>query len=160
MKLKIALLLLLTVSIGVQAQYSGIRPLKDRFKGEEDVHSFKLGGFMARVIFSMVIEEEDYQDAIKEIRSIDFITIPKQAFEDQHVSVAGYKKFLEEKGFANLMDVRDNGDHVTIYMAPETGRHERYLIVADEGSDVTVIEMKGHIDPSKLSNSKITLSKL
>lgn len=160
MKSKILFFLFLAFSISTFAQSSGIRPLKDRFKGEEDVHTFKLGGFMARVIFKMVIEEEAYKEAVKEIRSIDFITIPKEAFESQHVTVGGYKKFLEEKGFANLMEVRDNGDHVTIYMAPDSRKHERYLIVADEGSDVTVIEMKGYIDPSKLSGSKITLSKL
>jgi hypothetical protein len=160
MKFSIMVWLLVTASVMAQAQSSGIRTLKDRFKGEEDVHAFKLGGFMARVIFKLVIEEETYKEAVKDIRSIDFITIPKEAFEAQHVSVGGYKKFLEEKGFMNLMEVRDNGDHVTIYMAPDARKHERYLIVADEGSDVTVIEMKGYIDPSKLSGSKITLSKL
>lgn len=159
MKIKILIVILIAFSATTYAQTSGMRVLKDRFKGEENVETFKLGGLLARAAFSLAGDYE-YKEAVSNIRSIEFITIPKDVFDAQHVSVKGYKKFLEENDFSNLMEVKDGGDHVTIYLAPGAERHERYLIIADEGSEVTVIELKGHIDPSKLSSTKITSSEL
>lgn len=160
MKFNVTAALVILFSSTLLAQTSGMRTLKDRFKGEENVHSFKLGGIMARVVFKLVADDEEIKDAIQDIRSVDVISIPKEAFAEQHVSVKGYKKFLEEKGFVSLMDVRDKGDHISIYLAPESGKFERYLIVADEDAEVTVIELKGHIDPSKLSATKLTAANL
>jgi hypothetical protein len=137
------------------AQSSGMRTLKNRFKDKENVHSFKLDGMMARVVFKLVSQDEEIKDAIQEIRSIDIITIPSEAFLDEKVSVRGYKKFLEEQGFTSLVDVRDNGDHVSIFLSPESKSFDRYLIVAEETSSVTVIELKGRIDLSKLSKHKL-----
>lgn len=159
MKKNILVSLLLTISVGVFAQSTGMRALKDRFKGEPDVHSFKLGGFLARTVFNLAGEYE-YKEAITDIRGIELITIPQDVFKSQNVSVAGYKKFLQENHFEQLIEVKDNGEVVTIYTTPDAGKHERYLIVVDGGHEVVVIELKGHIDPSKLSNVKINTANL
>lgn len=159
MKTNILLVILLTLSVTAHSQSTGMRALKDRFKGEPDVHSFKLGGFLARTVFNMASEQE-YKGAVTDIRSIELITIPQTVFKSQSVSVAGYKKFLQENRFEQLIEVRDNGELVTIYTIPNAGKHERYLIVVDGGYEVVVIELRGHIDPSKLTDVKITTANL
>jgi Domain of unknown function (DUF4252) len=141
------------------SQSNGMHVLKNRFKGESNVHHFHIDGLLAKAAFKLAGDYE-YKDAIKEVKSIEFITIPQEVFQSQHVTVKGYKNFLIENNFSELIEVKDNGELVTIYIAPNTGKHERYLIVVDGRSEVVVIEMKGYIDTSKLAPSKINSASL
>lgn len=159
MKINYTLALFLFISGTALAQSSGMRTLKDRFKGEEDVHCFKLSGFLARMAFTMA-DDYEYKEAITSLRSIEFITIPQHAFKSQNVTVNGYKKFLQDNKFEQLIDVKDNGEQVSIYLAPEGKKFDRYLIVVDGKTEVVVLELKGHIDTSKLNNTKLSASSL
>lgn len=158
MRLVILTIVLTITTMASFAQSSGINVLKQRFKGEADVHAFKVNGLLARLAIKM-IDDEPFQEAVSGIRSVEFITIPKSAFNDQNVSIQGYKKFLLENRFESLMDVRDNGEHISVLLAPDS-KHERYLIIVDEGSEVIVFEMKGHINPAHFTSGKITASSL
>lgn len=158
MRILLVTLIFSITSLAGYTQSSGLHVLKKKFKGEADVHAFKLNGLLARLAIKM-IDDEPFQEAVSGIRSIEFISIPRSAFDDQHLSVQGYKKFLLENRFESLMDVRDNGEHISVLLAPDT-RHERYVIIVDEGSEVIVFEMKGHIDPAHLTSGKITSASL
>ncbi len=158
MRTLIVTLVFLMTSLLGYTQSSGLHVLKKKFKGEADVHAFKLNGLLARLAIKM-IDDEPFQEAVSSIRSIEFISIPKSAFSDQHLSVQGYKKFLVENRFENLMDVRDNGEHISVLLAPGA-RDERYVIIVDEGNEVIVFEMKGHINPAHFTSGKITSTSL
>lgn len=153
----ISMLLLLTVS-AANSQHNSISVLKNRFRGEADVHSFKLEGFMARLALNM-IDDHEFKEAISGVRSIEFITIPKATFTQQRVSVSGYKKFLEENHFESLIEVKDNGEVITFMLAPGKKR-DYYVIIVDSPNEVVVFELKGHIDPALLTSGKITSASL
>lgn len=149
----LSLVLMLTIS-AANSQHNSIRVLKDRFKGEADVHSFKLEGFMARLALKFV-DDTELKKAVSGIRSIEFITIPKEAFKQQRVSVGGYKKFLEENHYESLMEVKDNGEVVSFMLAPGKSR-DYYVVIVDNPREVVVFELKGHIDPAMITSGKIT----
>ncbi|GCC52375.1 hypothetical protein SanaruYs_26120 [Chryseotalea sanaruensis] len=153
----VSMLVLLTVS-AANSQHNSIRVLKDRFRGEADVHSFKVEGFMARLALKM-IDDHEFKEAISGVRSIEFITIPKEAFAQQRVSVSGYKKFLEENNFETLMEVKDNGEVVSFMLAPGKNR-DYYVVIVDGAHEVVVFELKGYIDPALITSGKITSASL
>lgn len=153
----LSICLLLTISVA-NSQHNSIRVLKDRFRGEADVHSFKLEGLMARLALKM-IDDHEFKEAISGVRSIEFITIPKEAFIQQRVSVSGYKKFLEENHFENLMEVKDNGEVISFLLAPGKKR-DYYVVIIDNPREVLVFELKGFIDPAMLTSGKITSASL
>ena len=153
----LSIFLMLTISVA-NSQHNSIRVLKDRFRGEADVHSFKLEGLMARLALKM-IDDHEFKEAISGVRSIEFITIPKEAFIQQRVSVSGYKKFLEENHFESLMEVKDNGEVVSFLLAPGKKR-DYYVVIVDNPREVVVFELKGYIDPAMLTSGKITSASL
>lgn len=153
----LSIFFLLTISVA-NSQHNSIRVLKDRFRGEADVHSFKLEGLMARLALK-IIDDHEFKEAISGVRSIEFITIPKEAFIQQRVSVSGYKKFLEENHFESLMEVKDNGEVVSFLLAPGKKR-DYYVVIVDNPREVVVFELKGYIDPAMLTNQKITSASL
>jgi hypothetical protein len=153
----VSMLVLLTVT-AANSQHNSIRVLKDRFRGEADVHSFKVEGFMARLALKM-IDDHEFKEAISGVRSIEFITIPKEAFTQQRVSVSGYKKFLEENNFETLMEVKDNGEVVSFMLAPGKNR-DYYVVIVDGAHEVVVFELKGYIDPALITSGKITSASL
>jgi hypothetical protein len=149
--------LLLTIT-AANSQHNSIRVLKDRFRDEADVHSFKVEGLMARLALK-VIDDHELKKAVSGVRSIEFIVIPKEAFVQQRVSVNGYKRFLEENRYEHLMEVKDNGEVISFMLAPGKQR-DYYVVIVDGVNEVVVMELKGHIDPTLLTNGKITFASL
>lgn len=98
--------------------------------------------------------EHEFNDAIKGIRSIDLITVPKSAFGQAEVTVSGFKKVLKEDSFDELARVKDCGDDVTLYIRSTKSRNNRYIILIEQPEEVVVIELTGQIDPDFLLNSK------
>jgi hypothetical protein len=151
---------LLFFSLATFAQSAGMYAMKQRFKGADDVHHFKVGGALARMAFKF-IDDQEFKEAVQEIKSVEFITIPREHFQREGVTIRGYQKFLEENHFDELMQVRDNHDNVSVYLAPEsTSKYDRYLILVDNQSEVVLIELRGRIDPTKLSSTKINTTQL
>lgn len=153
----LSIFLLLTIT-AANSQHNSIHVLKDRFRDEADVHSFKVEGLMARLALK-VIDDHELKKAVSGIRSIEFIVIPKEAFVQQRVSVNGYKRFLEENHYEHLMEVKDNGEVISFMLAPGKQR-DYYVVIVDGVNEVVVMELKGHIDPALLTNGKITFAGL
>ena len=129
------------------AQYSSFQTLRNKFGGKEDVFSISTSGFFARTVLWMA-GEHDFRKAIKDIHQIRFITIPKKAFREQKVTVAGFKKLVLKDEYEELTSVRDHGDDVTLYI--QTGKRDknnRYFLLIDEKDEVVAMEIKGYVDP-------------
>ena len=153
-----SVILFVTVSSGLSAQSDSFMTLKNHFEGEEDVYSFKVSGFLCRTVLWMAGEWE-FRDAISEVTSIRLITIPGKNFTQQELSVSGFRMYLGEDHFESLASIKDHGDNVEIYLQQTRNRKDRYLVLVEEASEVTVIEIKGHIDIQKLKgkDTKLTM---
>lgn len=151
---------LLFLSLSAVAQSAGMYAMKQRFKGAEDVHHVKVSGGLARMAFKF-IDDPEFKEAVQEIKSVEFITIPREQFKREGVTVRGYQKFLAENHFEELIHMRDNYDNISVYLAPEsTNKFDRYLILVDNEREVVLVELKGRIDLAKLSSAKITTTQL
>jgi hypothetical protein len=139
------------------AQSESFVTLKNKFSGVENVHSFSTSGFLARTALWLAGEHE-FNDAVKEIRNVRFITIPKTAFAEQQVTLNGFKKIVRRDSYQELACVRDHGDEVTLYIQTATrSKTNRYLVLVDNDNDVVAIEIKGYIDPDiMLKNSHVS----
>ncbi len=139
------------ISFGQSESY---RLLKDKFAGRHHkVVSFRASGFLTRTIFA-IAGEHDVHDAIRDVRKIRLIVIPKEAFRSEHVTLAGFRKVASDDNFHELMYIRDGKDHVTVLMQP--GRKEKdnhYLLLVESDDEVVAIEIRGYLDPEQLKMS-------
>jgi len=152
MKTTLALVLSFVLSPAF-AQSDSFSLLKEKFKRQEDVVSFSTSGFFARTILLMAGEHE-FTDAIKDVKKIHLITIPKAAFTEVGVSVKGFKNVLVKDSFDQLANIKDDGDDVTIYLQSTKSKDNRYVILIEEGTEVVAIEIRGYIDIAKLMENE------
>jgi hypothetical protein len=155
--LSIAVVLTLASVLSVQAQSESFQTLKSKFSGYEDVHAFSISGFFARTALWMA-GEHDFNQGIRQIRSIHMITIPKSAFDNEHVTLNGFKKVASKDSYQELLQIRDHGDDVTLLIQHATkNRGSRYLFLVDSENEVVAIEVKGIIDPELImKNSNLS----
>ena len=140
-----ALLVLLIASTSAYAQSESFLTLKDKFRGEDEVHHFSVSGFLARSILWMA-DEHEFFSAIKDVKTIRLIVIPRDAFMEQEVTLNGFKKVLRGDGFEELARVKDHGDEVTMYLQSSGKKKDRYMILVEEEDEIIAIEIKGYID--------------
>jgi len=143
-----AFVLFVSFSVSV-AQSDSFITLRQKFSGQEDVFSFGTNGFFARTILWMAGEHE-FTNAVKDIKSIRLITIPKESFKHEGVSVNGFKNVLAKDSFEQLAQVKEDGDDITIYMQSTKLKNNRYMILVEERDEVVAIEISGYIDPNLL----------
>ena len=156
MKHTLAVLVLIVVSFQALAQSETYQTIHAKFKGGADVVSFGASGFLARTVL-WIAGEHDFRDAIEEVRSFRFITIPMTAFAEQRVTVDGMHRLIINNYFSELARVSDHGDEVSVYLQTKKKKKDnRYLIVVEEDSDVVVLEILGNIDLDKLNSATQT----
>ncbi len=139
------------------SQSNSYQALKDKFKGQPDVHSFSLSGWMGRLVLGMAGEHE-FRNAIKDLNHMRIITIPQHEFSAQNVSVKGFKKIVIRDSFEEIAFIRDNHEDVSIYLREGDNNKNLYLVLVEEADEVVVIEMKGYIDPKLLNQKNTTLA--
>jgi hypothetical protein len=142
------ILSLLLTTIGYSQSDSFIA-LKEKFAYHQDVYSFSTNAFLGGAILKLAGEHEFY-DAVKSIKRISVITIPRDAFRHEDVSVSGFKKIMRRDSFQELARMKDNGDVVTFYMKPTESKNNRYMILVEDSGNLVAIELTGYIDPEFL----------
>jgi len=142
---------LIALSSAAFAQSRSFETLRDNFAGGEDVHCFQVSGFLCRAVLWMAGEWE-FKEAISDVSSIRVITIPRQNFKSQELSVPGFKEYIRKDNFESLITVKEKGERVEIYIQQAGNRKDRYLILVEEADEVSVIEVRGHIDIQKLKD--------
>lgn len=143
------------------AQSRSYSALKDNFKDQPEVHSFSLNGWFGRMILNMAGEHE-VRNAIKELKHVRLITIPRHEFSNRNLTVNGFKSLMKQDSFEDLAQITDKGEVVTIYVQEDKIRNNnRYLMLIEEPTEIVAIELTGYLDPSKLvpsENSKIIIN--
>ncbi|MGC1241696.1 MAG: DUF4252 domain-containing protein [Chryseosolibacter sp.] len=132
------------------AQSKSFQALENKFSAAENVHSFTTSGFLARTMLWLAGEHE-FKSAIKEVKHIRLITIPKSAFADRGVSLEGFKKVVRDDRYEELARARETREEVTVYLQPlKNSPLNRYLILIDNPDEVVAVEIKGYIDVNLL----------
>jgi len=136
----------------VAAQSESFQTFRDKFDGEDDVHYFKVSGFVVRSVLTMAGEPEA-KDAVRGIHKVRLAVVPRGAFEAQDVTVAGFRRVLEQDSFDEMMDFREDGDHVTVYSNSPTHRSEQcYLMLVEADDEIVLIEISGFINEAYFRN--------
>jgi hypothetical protein len=146
---KSALFILLVISVQfASAQSRSYQDLQRNFEGQGDVRSFGLGSGMCRLIVSIIgNEEEEVAEALKGVKHVRFMTIPKEEFDNRGLSVRGFRSRLAKDRFELMANFKNSDDNVTVYHRSEE-KSDRYFVLIDEHDNLIAIEMKGYIDPS------------
>jgi hypothetical protein len=152
--------LLFILSVNGFAQSKSFEVLKDKFDDEEDVHSFKLSGFLCRAAIRIALSDEDEQwyALSRGINHVRFIVVPKEAFAAQQVSVSGFKQYLGNDGFDQLLTIQDDGETITLFEREEETKKHRYFLLVEGATEVVAFEMKGYIDPTLLNDTRAQLT--
>ncbi len=148
------IVVMLMIAASTIAQSNSYLALKEKFKDQPDVHSFSLSGWVGRLVLNLAGEYE-FKDAIKDLRHMRLMTIPRTEFDKQQVTVKGFKKVLRQDSFEELAFVRDDGEEITIYLHEGNNHKNHYFVLVEEEQEVIAIELKGYLDP-KLLNPKTT----
>ena len=123
--------------------------LKEKFAYHPDAYSFSTSAFWGGALVWLAGEHEFY-DAIKQVKRISFISVPKDAFKYEDVTVAGFKKVVRRDSFQELARMKENGDVITFYMKSTESRNNRYMILVEDSENLIAIELTGYIDPEFL----------
>ena len=151
---------ILTAVIGTSlAQSNSFNTFREKFSGEEDVHHFSINGFFARAIVRLATEDP-MNEAVKEVKNVRFVTVPKAAFEKQKVTVNGFKYELKRDDFEELAHAREHGKNITLYIQSTLKHDNRYMVLIDEPYVVTLVEFRGKVDPDVLlKNGPLSFNK-
>jgi len=131
------------------SQSASFTALKEKFAYHHDAFSFSTSSFLGGALFWLAGEHEFY-DAIKEIKRVSFISVPRDAFRTENVTIAGFKKVVSGDSFEELAHLKDNGDLVTFYMKSTGSKNNRYMILVEDSQNLIAIELTGYIDPEFL----------
>ena len=141
------------------AQSTSFTTFREKFIGEEDVHHFSINGFFTRMILRIATEDE-FNKAVKEVKNIRLVTVPKAAFEKQKVTVDGFKHELKKDAFEELAHAKEQGKNITLYIQSTLKHDNRYMVLIDEPYVVTLVEFRGKVDPDVLlKNGPLSFNK-
>jgi Domain of unknown function (DUF4252) len=157
MKSILVFVVILITSASSFAQSKSFDALRDKFKGQPDVYSFSLSGWMGRMVLNMAGEYE-FRNAIKDLKHMRIITIPNSEFSVQNVSVKGFKKVLKQDSFEELALIREEGEEVSVYLREGNNHKNNYFVLVEGTDEVVAIELKGYLDPKLLNPKNTTLA--
>jgi len=81
------IILSFVITTSVSAQSRSFETFKEKFSDSEDAYSFSTNGFFARTVLWLAGEHE-FNKAIESIKSISLVTVPKDAFRSERVTVS------------------------------------------------------------------------
>lgn len=123
--------------------------LREKFAYHKDVFTFSTSAFLGGALFRMAGEHEFY-DAIKNVKRVGFVIVPREAFRRENVSIAGFKNVIRQDSFYELAQAKESGDIITFYMKSTESKNNRYMILVEEEENIVAIELTGYIDPEFL----------
>jgi len=155
MKKLLLILLVVFTAILASAQSDSYETFKDTFRGSKDVFSFGVRGWLARTVLRFA-DEDEFQDVISDVKTIKITIVPRQRFREKGLSIKEFKKILKDDSFAELAQVRDHSDNVTVYIQenPKRKNNNLYFILVEESDEVVAMEMRGYVSEESLARLK------
>jgi len=119
---------------------------REKFAGEEDVHYFKVSGFIVRSVLA-IAGEPGAREATRGIHKVRLAVVPREAFKAQQVTVQGFRRVLQQDAFDELLEFRDSGDQVTVYSnSPKHRDDQAYLMLVESDDEIVLIEINGEVN--------------
>ena len=134
---------------GLVAQSPDIDHLFNTYRGEEEVISLYIPGFLCRMGATLGDLDEPERDLLYSIKSIRILVSDN---EDLNRHVTFVKEISYDKhtsGYNTLLEVHDSGADVLI-MGKEKNGHVSDLLIIVGGEDNAVICIKGRMDKDLL----------
>lgn len=156
MKKTIILLAIIGSTFLVNAQSESYQTFKKKFAKEDDVTSIEVNGFFFRTLLAIGGEYEARQ-ALRNIRTVRLTTVPTRAFEAKRVTVTGFKNMLRGDSFEEMLNIREDGENVTVFVKAQGKRDNCYLLLAEDRDEVVVIEVTGYLDPELLKGQILSI---
>jgi len=154
MKKIFILMTLVVFSQATFAQSRSFEKLREKFRGEEDVHTLKMGGFMLQAVMRLATaDDRSARESLRSVRELRLMVIPQVAFQRQGLSVDGFRGVLRKDAFDEMTEVRQGKDRVTVYMRPDYNHVSRYFVLVANEEEVVAMEMKGNVDPEWLAKN-------
>lgn len=128
------------------AQSESFQTFRAKFAGEENVHYFKVSGFIVRSVLAMA-GEPDARQAVRGIHKVRLAVVPRVAFDAQQVTVKGFRRVLQQDSFSELMEFREDGSQVTVYSnSPEHRDDQCYMMLIEDDTEIVLIEIDGTVN--------------
>ena len=160
MKKTFLALLIACSAASVHAQSDSYKMLRRHFADSPEVRSYRLNGLMCRVIVKILEnDDETLAAALDDVRHVRFMTIPREAFTAQGLTVGGFKSRLPKDGFEVIADITNDGSTLAFFHRQEERHKNCYFVIIEDEGEVVAIEMKGNIDPAIFA-SETALSSL
>jgi hypothetical protein len=131
------------------SQSKSFEILCEKFKGENDVTSVSVGGFLLKTAIWLSGEKE-LRNEVGDIKSVRLINIPQREITRQNLHLSGFKKVLAKDNFEEVLLNKDKGELITVYICENQKASNLYFFLIEEADEVTAIEIKGHLDPRKI----------
>ena len=130
----------------VIAQSRSFHTFTSKFDGEENVHYFKVSGFVVRSVLAMA-GEPAAKEAVRGIHKVRLAVVPREAFRAQKVTVDGFRRVLHQDSFEEMMEFREDGDHVTVYSnSPAHHSEQCYMMLVEDEEEIVLIEISGAVN--------------
>lgn len=140
------------VCLPLAAQSRSFQAFKSKFSGEENVHCFNVNGFLVRSVLALAGEDEA-KEAIRGIHRVRLAVVPRAAFQEKNVTVAGFRRVLKDDLFEEMMDFREDGDHVTVFSNTPADRDDQcYMMLVEDEHEIVLIEVSGIVNEAYFRN--------
>lgn len=138
--------LALIASPRAHAQSESFKAFKQKFAGQDNAHSFSVSGSVVRAVLALAGEREAKR-AVRDVHKVRLAVVPATAFQQQGVTVNGFKRFMRKDQFDELMTFRENGDEVSVFNnSPSHPDDQLYMMLIEGKDEVVLIEISGSID--------------
>jgi len=149
--------LCLFFSVSLFAQNQVVQDFYDKYNDLENVNEVKLQGWL----LEMAAEYSDKNEEAKMLEKISFLRVMIMS-EGNLVQTSELEKFIkdiEKEDFAELMQIRDGGALVNIFIREEGSEITDVLaLINDEEDAFILLSLEGRIQFEDLNNLNINVS--
>jgi hypothetical protein len=143
MKKLLTLLVLTSLFTGLYAQHHQIRRLVDQYRGEEDVISLYIPGFLCRLAANIGDCSYEEQELLHSIQSVRILVSENPALNRQVDFIEELKTDRWGTDFHLVMSVSEDDEEVMIFMHEQSGKVRELIIVASSPDENVLVQVKG-----------------
>ncbi|KEO73405.1 DUF4252 domain-containing protein [Anditalea andensis] len=145
--------LFLAINISVFAQSKSVESLYNKYKNDKDFFHMDLGGNFMNFAkgLNISLDEDNMQTIAKSVERVKFFKLPTGGTAKSDFTAL--QKGLVKERFELMMEVSEKKSGVTMYSKGGNKIQDIIILIAGEGSDYIVLELKGDFDAKTLAKA-------
>ena len=153
MKNLILAALFLAINFSAFSQSKSVDALYNKYKNDKDFFHMDLGGNFMNFAKGLNIsqDEDNMQTIAKSVDRVKFFKLP--ANSSAKSDFAALQRGLEKERFELMMEVSEKKSGVSMYSKGGSKIQDIIILIAGEGSDYIVLELKGDFDAKTLAKA-------